>query len=149
MVDTVTGSVAGVVVPSESLLTHFWTACNNAAKLIYADVAAVETKITEWRSDNPALAPLFNQGVTFVEEIFETFAVGTVPGGGLVVKAIGAALKGLAAADSSMSTTTPMTAVVNAAEAALAAGNPALAANPAVVEAEALVNNALKPPTTS
>jgi hypothetical protein len=86
------------VTQSPSELGHFLGLCSHAAALIYHDVLAVETKIEAWRSDNPALAGLFDQGLQYVSDVATSFGL-PVTQGLLVVKTIGAALKQMAAND--------------------------------------------------
>lgn len=110
MSDTLPGAASAPVTPaapvqaippavqSPSELGHFLALCNHAAGLIYHDVVAAETKIEAWRSDNPQLAALFDQGVQYVADVATTFGL-PVTQGVLVVKTIGSALKQMAAND--------------------------------------------------
>lgn len=84
-------------------LGHFLAACNHAASLIYHDVAAAEAAVANWRSDNPQLSAIFDQGTQYVEDLLGSYGV-PVPQGILVFKTIGAALKQMAANDVSLAT---------------------------------------------
>ncbi len=98
-------------VPTQSTFEHFFTACHHAAALIYDDVVAGEKIISQWRSDNPQLAALFDQGVTYVSDILLAHGL-PVMQGVLVVKTIGAALKMMAAGDPTVVSGTPVVAAV-------------------------------------
>ena len=78
---------------------------DHAAASIYHSLAAVESDVTQWTVDNPnpVVAGLFQQGIAYATTWLESYGV-PVPalitaGGG-----ISAALKALAAADTSMPT---------------------------------------------
>jgi hypothetical protein len=90
--------------PSESTFEHFMSACRHGAALIYHEVVAAESAIANWRSDNPQLSALFDQGVQYVEDLCLAHGI-PVMQGVLVVKTIGSALKQMASADPSVPTT--------------------------------------------
>lgn len=90
---------------STSVFDSFISACRHGAALIYHDVVAAETTITKWRSDNPAVAGIFDQGVQYVNDVLTAHGI-PVAEGVIVVKTIGAALKEMAAGDPSIATVT-------------------------------------------
>ena len=105
--------------PSSSLFASLHAALavvDHAAASIYHSVAAAESDVTKWTVDNPnpVVASLFQQGIAYATTWLESYGV-PVPalitaGGG-----ISAALKAMAAADTSMPTASSAAAVVVAA----------------------------------
>lgn len=87
--------------PPVGAIGHFLALCDRGAALIYHDVVAVSTKFEEWRSDNPALTPLFDTAVQYLQTTATAFGL-PVAQGLIVVQTIGAALKQMAAADNSL-----------------------------------------------
>lgn len=96
--------------PDPGHFAHFMMLCNHAAALIYHDIVSAEASIDKWRSDNAVVANLFDQGVQYVSDTAAAFGL-PVAQGMTVVKTIGAALKMMAANDSTVVSGTAVPAV--------------------------------------
>lgn len=90
-------SESTIVAPT-SAIDRFFAACDRGAALVYHDVVAVETDIAKWRSDNPKVSDLFDQGVQYVSDVLTAHGIPVIDGV-LVVKTLGAAMKKMAAGD--------------------------------------------------
>lgn len=82
-------------------LASFFLAMHKGAELVYHEVVAVETVVTAWRTDNPAVAALIQQGVTLGSAFLSAHGL-PVADAALAAQAVVATLRGMASNDTSV-----------------------------------------------